>query len=266
MRWTALVVGSILRAFLQQGGISTPSGHPAIFLFTGGAGEAYGYSDGPADDGTFHFFGEGQRGDMQFTRGNRSIRDHAIDGKSLFLFQTRGKGKRVRYQGEYGLDDWEYRRAPDHEGVERQAIVFKLVPIDAGSADIADAPISAENSLQELREAAYAAVGIGPRGGNTANRPRTYYERSKAVRDYVLARANGICECCTTAAPFSRGNGSPYLEPHHIRRVSDGGPDHPAFVAAVCPNCHCEIHHGMKGANINVVLGRHVAEIEGVSN
>ena len=30
----------------RQGGISTPSEHPFIFLFTGESGAAYGYNDG----------------------------------------------------------------------------------------------------------------------------------------------------------------------------------------------------------------------------
>lgn len=60
----------------QQGGISTPAGAPYVFLFTGETGAQYGYSDGWRDDGLFAYTGEGQRGDMQFVRGNKSIRDH----------------------------------------------------------------------------------------------------------------------------------------------------------------------------------------------
>ncbi len=90
-------------------------------------------------------------------------------------------------------------------------------------------------------------------GGAKTGSPQSYYERSKAVRDYVLARANRVCESCERSAPFMRKDGSPYLEPHHIRRVSDGGPDHPSWVAAVCPNCHREIHHRKDGAAINGV-------------
>lgn len=44
------------------------------------------------------------------------------------------------------------------------------------------------------------------------------------------------------AAPFQRKDGTPYLEPHHIQRLADEGPDHPKWVGAVCPSCHREIH------------------------
>ena len=58
----------------QQGGISTPTA-PFIFLFTGEMGEQYGYEDGWSD-GVFLYVGEGQRGDMEFVRGNKAIRGH----------------------------------------------------------------------------------------------------------------------------------------------------------------------------------------------
>jgi len=82
------------------------------------------------------------------------------------------------------------------------------------------------------------------------------------VKAYVLKRANGHCEACKKAAPFVRKDGSPYLEPHHIKRVADGGPDHPRSVGAVCPTCHRFIHHGEGGSKLNVELEQCVMEIE----
>jgi hypothetical protein len=63
----------------QYGGISTPADHPFVFLFTGEAGEQYGYRDGWDDNGVFLYTGEGQEGNMEFVRGNRAIRDHALE-------------------------------------------------------------------------------------------------------------------------------------------------------------------------------------------
>jgi 5-methylcytosine-specific restriction protein A len=71
------------------------------------------------------------------------------------------------------------------------------------------------------------------------------------VREYVLRRSEGTCEACGGKAPFRRIDGTPYLEPHHSRRLSDGGPDHPRWVGAVCPNCHREIHYGVHGEEKN---------------
>jgi 5-methylcytosine-specific restriction protein A len=82
-------------------------------------------------------------------------------------------------------------------------------------------------------------------------RERHWCERGAKVPDCVLARANGICESCDQKAPFVRKNGAPYLEPHHTTRLADDGPDHPASIGGVCPNCHRRIHSGEDGADGN---------------
>ena len=79
---------------------------------------------------------------------------------------------------------------------------------------------------------------------------RSYYQRSAAVRQYVLARADGECEGCNAPAPFVNKRGQPYLEPHHIRRLTDGGP-YPRYMIALCPNCHREVHSGVNGQEKN---------------
>src|SRR5215813_14144712 len=83
----------------RQGGISTPSGHPYIFLFTGESGSAYGYKDDFRPDGTFWYTGEGQVGDMKWERGNAAIREHQRDKKTLLLFEYVAPGQ-VRFIGE----------------------------------------------------------------------------------------------------------------------------------------------------------------------
>lgn len=86
--------------------------------------------------------------------------------------------------------------------------------------------------------------------------------RSDAIRLYVLCRANGRCEACLTKAPFVRLDGSPYLEPHHVARLADDGPDHPATVIGLCPNCHRRAHHSFDGARFNRGLIKRLRRIE----
>ena len=238
----------------ERGGIATPDAVPWVFLFTGESGGAFGYSDAWQDDGTFTYTGEGQRGDMQFVRGNRAIRDHLRDGRDLLLFQALATKGRYRFLGCFACAGWKYRSLPDRDGLIRQGIVFQLVPIedvplaDHDSSDI-DALADTGRSLSELRQRAYAAASAPPVPPKDAR--RSYHRRSEEVKVYVLARAAGKCEACTNVAPFKRKDGTPYLEPHHTLRVADGGPDHPRFVGAVCPTCHREIHHGANGPEIN---------------
>ncbi len=50
-------------------------------------------------------------------------------------------------------------------------------------------------------------------------------------------------------APFKRPDGSDYLEVHHIIFLADEGPDTTENVAALCPSCHRECHHGKTHPN-----------------
>jgi 5-methylcytosine-specific restriction protein A len=207
----------------RQGGISTPSGRPYLLLFTG-AGEHYGYHDGWDKNGVFLYSGEGQSGDMTFRAGNKALRDHAGNGKDLLLFMQLGEGQ-VRYLGCFACSTWEYRDAKDRTGKTRKAVIFHLIPSDTGQpAAVQQAERPTQSVLiTDLRERAYRAATEAFEE-NQRNAKRIFYERSLAVREYVLRRANATCEACGRPAPFSRLDGSPYLEPHHIRRVSDGGP------------------------------------------
>jgi len=109
-----------------QGGISTPRRHPVVFLFTGEAGEAHGYEDGWFGDGVFQYSGQGQVGNMKFDRGNLAIRDHALTGKDLHLFEMIGKGQ-VRYLGQMEYVRHELKEeVPDRTDKLRQAILFRL--------------------------------------------------------------------------------------------------------------------------------------------
>ncbi len=77
------------------------------------------------------------------------------------------------------------------------------------------------------------------------------FERSIAIKIYVHKRADGKCEACNSEAPFFTFTGNPYLEVHHIRRLSDGGPDHPEWVIGVCPNCHRRSHFSVDKDQVN---------------
>jgi 5-methylcytosine-specific restriction protein A len=198
---------------------------------------------------------------MRFVRGNRAIRDHAADGKSLLLFEALNKSGEYRFIGPFTCANWENGSGRDRKGAIRETIIFHLIPDAASSAPALAPPANSTSSIEALRKRAYAAA-VATSGSAGKEAKRIYYERSAAVRDYVLSRAAGTCECCKMPAPFTRKDGTLYLEPHHIRRVSDGGPDHPRWVGAICPACHREIHFGQNGQVKNDSLMRYLASIE----
>jgi 5-methylcytosine-specific restriction enzyme A len=65
------------------------------------------------------------------------------------------------------------------------------------------------------------------------------------------------------SAPFSTEDGVAYLEAHHIQQLSDGGLDSPTHIAALCPNCHREVHYSVDRDEMKDRLGKAIEEKEG---
>ncbi len=68
------------------------------------------------------------------------------------------------------------------------------------------------------------------------------HARDAGVARWVRARAAGRCELCGRPAPFTSRLEEPYLEIHHVVPLAEGGPDTVDNTAALCPNCHRELH------------------------
>lgn len=246
----------------RQSGISPSKDYPYVFIFSGSTGEKFGYDDGWDENGVFNYTGEGQVGDMQFSKGNKAIRDHINDGRDILLFEHRGKGKSYRFKGQFICIGYHTKVIPDRDGNDRNGIIFQLKNIndEIQNFEITDFEQSVD-SLSALRKAAYGAVKTVKETRSKVSK-RNYIERNEAIKGYVLARSKGQCECCGEPAPFMRKNNTPYLEPHHIYKLTDKGMDHPRMMAAITPNCHREIHYGINGKEIDDRLARLIAEKE----
>lgn len=100
-----------------------------IFLFSGRGGGRHGYFDQFDENGIFHYFARGQKGDVQMAAGNRDVRDHIRLGKRLLVFNSLGP-RRHRFVGEFFYDGhYVVRDHPDSDGKLRNAIVFRLRPV-----------------------------------------------------------------------------------------------------------------------------------------
>jgi 5-methylcytosine-specific restriction enzyme A len=199
----------------RQGGISTPSNAPYVFLFTGETGAAYGYRDEFKEDGTFWYTGEGQVGDMQMIRGNKAIRDHKPSKQELHLFESL-KDRRVRYIGQAEYITHHTEERPDMQSDIRKAIVFELGIEGVEENQSGKAPpefIQVDpkslwtRNMDELKSIAEQKSTAST---SIQERRRIIYLRSEAVKIYALRRANGTCEGCRLAAPFKKKNGKPY--------------------------------------------------------
>ncbi len=94
-------------------------------------------------------------------------------------------------------------------------------------------------SIEALRVIAESQTAKTPKKTSSTI---TQYTRSTYIADYVRRRANGVCQLCGEAAPFSRKDGTPYLESHHIVWLAEGGEDSVDNTVALCPNCHRKMH------------------------
>lgn len=238
----------------RYGGISTPKDYPLIMIFTGETGQNYGYKDHWAD-GIFYYTGEGQKGPMQFVKGNKAILEHNEKGKDIFLFEYVRSGI-VKFVNQLTYIGHHFEQGIDLMENKRDIIVFhlaisSLINDPEKSLSIEDDDLKT-NNLQELKK--IALDDFKQKKCTDSERKMIVRRRVQAVKKYALLRANGKCEACGSPAPFKTSDNKPYLEVHHLRRLSDGGLDHPEHVAAICPNCHRRVHYGKDRKKYNKKL------------
>lgn len=80
------------------------------------------------------------------------------------------------------------------------------------------------------------------------------YDRNPYVSEYAKRRANGFCQLCGNAAPFTDKENNPYLETHHVKWLSQNGSDTIDNTVALCPNCHRKMHVVKDKRDVNYLL------------
>lgn len=248
----------------QQGGIITPKAAPYVFLITDDRGEEFGYRD-EFRDGVFLYTGEGQVGDMKMDRGNAAVVEAKNHGKKILLFEGVRKGW-VRFVGEAEYIGHHTVERPDREGNGRLAIVFEL-DVDAANVGFQVAAPARDlpnpNRVRDDDELKRLALLSASANAPAKERRAIARVRAIAIKRYVLRRAKGRCEACHQEAPFKTKRKQPYLEPHHTTLLADGGPDHPAHVIALCPNCHRRAHFAKDAEEFNDKLRAILRDLEG---
>ncbi|WP_329768418.1 HNH endonuclease [Stenotrophomonas muris] len=194
----------------QQGGISTPKKYPLVIAFTGEAGVSHGYHDFWDDDEVFHYFGEGQVGDMKYVAGNRAIGEHVKDCKTLVVFQMMGKGRPYRYLGRFMCQSSYVQPGTlDREGQPRSAIVFRLRSLEA-SLGLAES----ETEQAEI-EAAIEEVGATSTRRETEVRTRQRLFRERLIGVEKGCRLTGIEDLRFLRASHIK----PWADSTHSERV-----------------------------------------------
>lgn len=89
----------------------------------------------------------------------------------------------------------------------------------------------------------------------------TQFQRDASVKAWVLREASGKCDCCKSLAPFNGTDDMPFLEVHHVRQLADGGSDTVSNAVALCPNCHRELHYGIKASSLVASLYESISRL-----
>jgi 5-methylcytosine-specific restriction protein A len=260
----------------QSGIVWGPKQSGCVIVTSGGRhSKKAGYEDTQNPDGSWIYFGQGEKGDQDpkwyanrlLVEGQRSVLLFTTSEPTTAEVKKRGGcSKRYRFVGMFAVRGWERFKPDVGSRAGDSLLLFHLVPAkDSHSLKFYDEPEDIEHQasagidnqalLQDLRRA-LLSKGKQPLTGVL---PTKEYRRASAqTREYAKLRACGVCEYCGDPAPFMDLNGLPFLEVHHLHRLADDGPDAPENVAALCPNCHREAHFGRKREHLRDELERRI--------
>ena len=113
----------------RQRGISNCKDHPLIFIFTNPDSDEQDVYIDEWKNKYFYYSGEGRKGDMTMTGGNKSIFYHQENNKKIHLFEKTKSSGIWKYIDELKLVDLKYYRNYDEEGNERQGFQFVLLSV-----------------------------------------------------------------------------------------------------------------------------------------
>ena len=109
--------------------------------------------------------------------------------------------------------------------------------------------LSKEERLEHLKELAQKALQDRSRDYVEVNGKRI--KRKTILVAFVKERDNNTCEAC--GFTFKKKDGENYVEVAHIKPLSEGGPDDPENMVALCPNCHKKLDKGDEKARNEVI-------------
>jgi 5-methylcytosine-specific restriction enzyme A len=138
------------------------------------------------------------------------------------------------------------------DATELQAELGLLAPTAASPAEASFAALS--SAYKHL--CARADIFWRNRDSMGAERTTSDLIRSRDARHAVLLRSGGRCENPRSAGDVQDRTvrGEPILEVDHVRDLALGGPDQPAQMIALCPNCHAIKTRGRTREELRPVL------------
>ena len=208
------------------------------------------YEDRWVANDTIHYSGIGLEGDQRIDIApNKTLAESTGNGVTPYLFEVYESGKYL-FRGQVSLAGEPYQETqPDRSDTIRNVWVFPLRVVGPDAAYEVPADLIGRKQRTKARLARRLSdKDLFTRAVHSRRQPvnrkvaSTTYERNAYVAELARRRADGRCQLCGRTAPFETRQGEPYLEIHHIDRLSRGGSDTIENTVALCPNCHRKMH------------------------
>lgn len=210
-------------------------------------------------DGILYYTGMGLNGNQSFTfQTNRYLTNARFTGVKIYLFDVCDDkaDKKYIFRGQFELyTDPFISQQTDTNGNLRDVCIYPLKPLNLDKGEIQEIESKKHDKIKNL--SSNQLLNKIKKISSTPAKYQvsvTYYTRNKSIKEWTERRAEGVCELCESPAPFTRKDGSPYLEIHHIKQLSEGGDDSIENTVAVCPNCHRKLHHAPSQEDLDKLL------------
>lgn len=140
------------------------------------------------------------------------------------------------------------------------SVINKYLNEFDGASDFIDAAFEVE--VAKMVKSGYLTEPMGNQNPGSKKAQVTLIIRDPDVKAWVLINSKGVCENCSSNAPFISNTGIPYLEVHHVRRLADKGSDTTDNAVAVCPNCHKALHYSEAKESIIESLYKQISRLK----
>jgi 5-methylcytosine-specific restriction protein A len=214
------------------------------------------YDDKWDNNGVLHYTGMGSKGkqSLQFSQ-NKTVTNSVTNNIPLYLFERFDGKQPYKFHGICELASPPYTAQQfDIDNQMRDVCIFPLrlksgAPQAFSENEIESSILTKKKlakkftneELAELENEINTTPKLKNKNKNRIRKVKAH-ERSQLLVEYALRRAYGVCQLCDGDAPFSKNNGDPYLEVHHVIWLALGGKDRWYNVVALCPNCHRKMH------------------------
>ena len=197
-----------------------------------------------------YYTGMGQTGNQSLNgTQNKTLNESHSNGVNIHFFEVLEE-KVYEYIGEVFLAAKPFQEIqPDSNNTNRSVWIFPLQLKEGFELQIIeDKKIKQLSKIRTKEVKKLPRAVIQSRANLSSKKPgarqvkSTQFLRNEYVVEEAKLRANGICQLCKEAAPFSNKHNEPYLETHHIVWLAKGGDDSLSNTVALCPNCHRKMH------------------------